>query len=127
MYRLFYESISKSKQMQISENLIEPLFERTDAYLKTTIELTKLKAISKVISLTTSGIIMFCVWIAGLFFLLILSLGMALYLGDLLGKLHYGFFIIAVFYLLLGLLMHFFLHKWMQKLVSKYIISQWFQ
>jgi len=39
------------------------------------------------------------------FFLLILSLGISLWLGALLGKSHYGFLIVAGFYALAGLIL----------------------
>jgi hypothetical protein len=57
-------------------------------------------------------------------FVLVLSLGVALWLGDLLGKPYYGFFIVAAFYLLAALVMHFFLSKWIRTLISGLIITQ---
>ena len=57
-------------------------------------------------------------------FILFLSVGIALLLGEWLGKLYYGFFIIAVFYLVVGIVMHFYLHKWIKKPVADLIIKQ---
>jgi ABC-type transport system involved in cytochrome bd biosynthesis fused ATPase/permease subunit len=57
-------------------------------------------------------------------FALVLNIGIALWLGELLGKNYYGFFIVAVFYLLSAIVLHFFLHNWIKKPVSNLIITQ---
>jgi hypothetical protein len=57
-------------------------------------------------------------------FALVLNLGVALWLGELLGKSYYGFFIVAAFYLLAGLVLHFFLQRWIRKPISDLIITQ---
>ena len=57
-------------------------------------------------------------------FILILNIGIALLLGEWFGKSYYGFFIVAAFYLLAGIVLHFFLHKWIKELISAVIIKQ---
>jgi hypothetical protein len=57
-------------------------------------------------------------------FVLFLNLGLALWLGDILGKTFYGFFVVAAFYILAGIIIHFFMHKWVKKLVGNYFIKQ---
>jgi hypothetical protein len=57
-------------------------------------------------------------------FALVLNIGIALLLGELLGKSYYGFFIVAGFYLVAGIILHFFLHKWIKKPISDLIIKQ---
>jgi hypothetical protein len=57
-------------------------------------------------------------------FALVLNIGVALWLGELLGKNYYGFFIVAAFYLFTGMVLHFFLHNWIKKPVSNLIITQ---
>ena len=57
-------------------------------------------------------------------FALIMNIGVALFLGELLGKLYYGFFIVAAFYLLAALILHFFMYKWIKKPISDLIIKQ---
>lgn len=110
--------------MDLPGNLIEPLFERIEAYVKTTLELAKLRAVETGVSVATTLLARLCVFVAALLFLLILSIGLALYLGALLGQPHVGFFIMAGFYLLVGLVLHRFLHKWLQKPVGDFIITQ---
>jgi hypothetical protein len=110
--------------METPVSLLEPLFERFEAYSKTTIELTKLKLLESTTVIATSLIARVVVIVIFSLFMLILSTGIALYLGELLGKSYYGFFIIAAFYLIAGVVLHFFLHKWIKKPVSDLIIKQ---
>ena len=57
-------------------------------------------------------------------FTIFFNIGMALWLGDLLGEVYYGFFIVAVFYLVVGVILYFFLRKWIKGPVSKLIITE---
>ncbi len=110
--------------MEMPPSLIESLFERVEAYGKTTLELSKYKVIetmSVVITLLTSRFIVFIVMVL---FVSFLSFGMALYLGDLLEKPYFGFFIVAAFYLVLGVILFFSLHKWIKEPISDLLISQ---
>ena len=110
--------------METPVSLLEPLFERVKAYCKTTIELTKLKFLETTTNIVTSLVPRIGVIMMILLFALILNIGIALFLGELLGKSYYGFFIIAAFYLIAGIVLHFLLHKWIKKPVSDLIIKQ---
>jgi hypothetical protein len=110
--------------METPANIVEQLYERVEAYGKTTVELSKLKAVETSTRVVTSLISRISVIIMISLFALVLNIGVALWLGELLGKSYYGFFIIAVFYLVLGIILHFFLHNWIKKPVSDLIISQ---
>ena len=93
--------------METKASLIESLFEKAEVYAQTNIELFKLKSIGKsadVVSTIVSKLVLFIV-----IFLVVLTLniGLALWLGELIGKYYYGFFIIAGFYTLLGILLYF--------------------
>ncbi|MFA5814633.1 MAG: hypothetical protein WC865_03330 [Bacteroidales bacterium] len=102
---------------------IETLLERAVEYGKTTIELTKLNAIGK-ISDVAGSLISKIVGGAALFlFILFASLGLAFWLGEILGKIYFGFFAVAAIYGLLGTLIHLFLSKWIKKQISNYIIK----
>ena len=102
----------------------ESLMEKVETYGKTTIELSKLKLLetsSTVIpNLITRLAVIFMIFI----FVLVLNIGIALLLGEALGKSYYGFFIVAAFYLIAGLIVHFFLQGWIKKPVKDFIISQ---
>lgn len=102
----------------------DALYERVEAFGKTTLELSKLKAISitSKVMVTMVAKMGFILMIS--FFLLLSSIGLALYLGDLLEKSHQGFFIVGAVYFLIGIVFYFFLHKWVKKPLSKLLISQ---
>ena len=103
---------------------IENLIERVETYSKTTLELAKLHTLQTTATVVTSLIWRLSVSVIFLLFLLILSAGIAMLVGDLLGKSYYGFFIVAGFYLLAGILLRFFLRSWIDKPFSKLIITE---
>ncbi len=110
--------------METPASLLENLFEKGEAYTKTSLEIAKLKGLE-----TTTQVVTTMMWrgsVIAMFslFVLVLNIGIALWLGELLGKNYYGFFIVAGFYLLSGIVLHFFLHNWIKKPVSNLIITQ---
>jgi hypothetical protein len=110
--------------METPKNLIELLLEKIEEYGITTYELTKLKLLKTTALIVPSLLSRLIVIFIISSFILILSIGIALLLGDLLGKLYYGFFIVAAFYLVVGIVLHLYLHKWIKKPVSDSIIKQ---
>lgn len=110
--------------MEENSNLLESLLEKAADYGKTTIELVKLKALDKSSDIV-STVIPRSVSIA-LFasFMLFLNLGLSLWLGEILGKIYYGFFVVASFYGIVGIVIHFFFHKRFKKIVSNYFIRK---
>ncbi|HBE42411.1 MAG TPA: hypothetical protein DDW27_14635 [Bacteroidales bacterium] len=103
--------------------LIESLLERVTDYGKTTYELVKLKALDKTTDVVSSFIPHSFVLVLIAIFILFASMGLALWLGEIIGKTFYGFLVVAAFYGIMGMIIHFFLHKWIKKLVSNYIIK----
>ena len=110
--------------METPVSSIESLFDRIETYGKTTYELSKLKALETATIVATSLVSRMSVILMISMFALVLNLGVALWLGELLGKSYYGFFIVAAFYLVAGLVLHFFLHRWIRKPMSDLIITQ---
>jgi hypothetical protein len=110
--------------METPISLVEDLFERGEAFGKTSLELVKLKGLETTTVVVTTLIWRFSVIITLSLFTLVLNIGIALWLGELLGKSYYGFFVVAGFYLLTGLVLHFFLHNWIKKPLSELIITQ---
>jgi hypothetical protein len=103
---------------------IEPLFERAETYGKTSLELIKLKTLNKTTEVLSSGISRGIVVIVISMFLVFSSIGISIWLGDLLGKSYYGFFCVAGFYGILGVVLYAFMHKWIKKWVSNSLILQ---
>ena len=114
----------KTEDMENNTKFFEPLLESASEYAKTSYELVKLKALVKTTDLVSSLIpqSIFVILIAA--FMLFLSLGLALWLGEILGKMFYGFFMIAAFYFFAGIVIHFLMHKWIKKLVGNYFIKR---
>jgi Putative Actinobacterial Holin-X, holin superfamily III len=109
---------------QQEEGIIEGIIGKVEGYGKTSIALAKLKAVQKIIPLAT--VLTSQIFVAGAFamFALLVNVGISLWLGDLLGKPWYGFLAVAGFYLLLAVVLHFVLAKWLRKPVSRFIIKQ---
>ena len=110
--------------MENPVSLVESLWERVEGYAKTTYELSMLKLLQTTINIVNMLVPRISVIIMISLFALVLSIGIALFLGELLGKSYYGFFIVAGFYLIAGIILHFFLHKWIKKPISEAIIKQ---
>lgn len=110
--------------MEENSKLIESILERTTEYGKTTLELVKLKALDKTTDAVSSLFPNSLVFAMVVIFIFFLNLGLALWLGELLGRVFFGFLIVAGFYGLLGLVVHFLLHKWLKKIAGNFFIKQ---
>jgi fatty acid desaturase len=110
--------------MEDNAKLIESLIEKAADYGKTTFELAKLKALDKTSDIASSFIPHSVVFILIASFLLFLNFGLAYWVGEILGKIYLGFFIVAAFYVITGLVLHFFFHKRIKNHVWNYIIKQ---
>ncbi len=110
--------------METPASQLESLFEKAETFGITTYELSKLKALETTVKVVTSLVSRMAVIAMVAIFLFILSTGMAFWLGELLGRIYSGFFVVAGFYMLVILVLHFFLHKWIRKPLSDSIISQ---
>lgn len=107
--------------------LVEMLIDKIEQYGKTSMELYKLKAIDKttdVFASLASRIVIF--GIIALFFILF-TIGIALYLGDVLGKSYYGFFAVAGFYVLVAIILLIIRKPYLEKTFNNYIINQIFK
>ena len=104
--------------------ILEPLFDRAEDYAKTSFELYKLKTISKSAAVISTFISRGSVVVAISLFMVFVNIGLAIWLGDILGKLYLGFFCIALFYVLLATVLYFFMHNYIKKQISNVIISE---
>ena len=110
--------------MEDNANLIESLLERATEYSKTSYELVKLKALEKTSDVVSTIIPHSVVFIFIMTFLVFLSLGLSLWLGEILGKIYYGFIVVAAFYGLIAFVLHFFMHKWLKKVIGNYFVKK---
>ncbi len=114
----------KTEVMEENTKLIESLLERATEFGKTSFELVKLKALDKTSDVVSSFIPHSVVFFLIASFMLFFNLGLAFWLGEILGKTCYGFFVVAAFYGFIGIVLHFFMHKWLKKLICNSIIKQ---
>ncbi|MDQ3142421.1 MAG: hypothetical protein M3Q56_09275 [Bacteroidota bacterium] len=110
--------------MDDNATAIESLFEKAEDYGKTSIELFKLNAIDKSAEIISSLVEKLVIFLVLALFVLVVNIGIALWLGEILGKTYYGFFIISAFYGLLALILHLFRHEWIKYPVSNSIITK---
>jgi len=110
--------------MEDKTKLIESLYERAADYGKTTFELVKLQALDKTSDVVSTIIPHSIVFVLFASFMIFLNLGLAFWLGEILGKIFFGFFVIAGFYVIIGLILHFFMHGWIKWKIRNYIIKQ---
>lgn len=106
--------------------LVEMLLEKLEQYGKTNFELYKLHAIDKstdVFASITTRAVLICL-IALFFFLL--TIGLSLYLGDVLGKSYLGFFAVAAIYLVI-ILLFLIIKKPLEEIFNNYLINQIFK
>lgn len=103
---------------------IESLLESAADYGKTSYDLAKLKTIDKTSDVVSSFIPHVIVFLILLSFLFFLNLGVAFYLGAIFENLFYGFLIVAAFYGVLGLVVRLFMHNWIKRKISDYIIKR---
>lgn len=110
--------------MEDNKKLVESLLEKATEYGKTSYELVKLKVLDKTSDVVSTFIPHSVVFILIASFMLFLNLGLAFWLGEILGKTFYGFFVVSGFYVITGIVIHFFMHKWLKKIVGNYFIKQ---
>ena len=102
----------------------ESKLENAVKYGKTSCKLYKLKAIDKTSDVISSFIARLIVMGFISSFLLFLSLGFALWLGEILGNTYVGFFLVAVFYGIMGIFIRLFLSKQLKMTISNQVINQ---
>jgi hypothetical protein len=107
-----------------NEKSIESLLESAYNYGKSGYELVKLKTVDKISDVVSSLIPHSVLFVVIILFMVFFNLGLAFWFGELLGNTFYGFFIIAVFYAITGLVLYFFMHKWFKRKIYTFLIKQ---
>ena len=103
---------------------IESLFEKAETYGKTSFELFKLNAIDKYSDVLSSFAVRATVISVILIFILMLSAGIAFWLGEILEKNYYGFFAVAAFYALAAIILFLFRNRWIKMPVNNSLVAQ---
>lgn len=107
--------------------LIEMLIEKAEQYGKTSIELYKLKAIDKCTDVFASLASRIIIGVSIALFFILFTIGIALYLGDILGKSYYGFFAVSGFYVLVAIVLYAIRKPVLEETFNNYIINEIFK
>lgn len=111
--------------MEIKVKLLEPLLEKAEAYGETSMELLKLKALDKTADITATLISRFLLSLVVLILVFTLNIAIAFWLGDMLGKVYYGFLVVAACYALAGIIL-LLIHPFIKTRIQNTLIRQMF-
>ena len=101
---------------------IEELLGKVAEYGKTEFQLAKLKVLDKTSDAVSTVVPHLVVIVLALIFMLFVNLGIAFWLGGILGNIYYGFFAVAAFYGITTLVLRLFMYKWLKRRVGNYIV-----
>jgi Zn-dependent protease with chaperone function len=110
--------------MESKPTNVEDLFQKLKDYADVRLNLFKLKSINKVsgfMSIFATILILVILFTA---ILVCITIGFAILLGEWLGKLYWGFFIVGGIYLLIGLILYSLREKLIKTKVSDELIKQ---
>ena len=95
----------KFNAMTTQTSSLKSLLQQSHEYLETRYDLVRLKTIDKSSDVLSSTATFIIITVAVLFFLMMASIGLALYLGYVFDSLYLGFFCVAGFYLLVVIIL----------------------
>jgi hypothetical protein len=110
--------------MQNKPNALGDLLESVDDYLETRIDLLKLKTVDKssdIISSLASGLVILVIITFGI---ILLNIGLSIWLGNLMGHMGYGFFVVGGFYTVLAIVLFGFKRKWLKGPFNDMIVKK---
>jgi ABC-type dipeptide/oligopeptide/nickel transport system permease component len=108
--------------MENISNAAHPFLENVEAYGKTSLELLKLKSVSKTADVSSTLISKLILYMVIVLFAFTLTVALGLWLGELFGKNYYGFFAMASGYGLVGLVLYL-LHPKIKSCVNNSIVN----
>ena len=113
--------------MEEEPTIIDTLFERVKEFSVAYAELLKLKALDLAAEIISSVVpdILFAGFIITA--LLFINLGLAFWLGEILGKVYLGFLLVGSFYLVLLLIARFVMRGWLKEKIGNYFVRNIFR
>lgn len=109
--------------MNDSTTPIEALFEKAENYSKTTLELLKLTTIDKTADVVSTLSNQLTLIILATMFTLMVNIALALWIGQYLGGMFYGFFVMGGVYLIATSMIYAFGNDWIKKPVNNSMIN----
>lgn len=105
------------------KEVLESLFERTTDYVETRLNLAKLKIVKKTSGIVSNVMSKVVLGVIFTFFILMLNIALGLWLGEILHKNYYGFFALAGFYFIVGLIIYAGRNAWIRTPIANSIIK----
>jgi len=100
------------------------LLDKIEELVRSTIELLKLNVIERSADLISSFVSRLVIIVMASLSILILNVGIALFIGSILGQAFYGFFIVGGLYGFAAILIGIYRHEWLKDPISNYLVKQ---
>ena len=110
--------------METKPTNVEDLFQKIKDYADVRMNLFKLKSINKVSGFMSVFATLFILVILFTTILVCVTVGLAILLGEWMGKLYLGFFVMGGVYLIIGLILYLMRDKLIKTKVSDQLIKQ---
>ncbi len=107
-----------------TQETIGTLIDKSKDFLETKIEIARLKTISKSADILSTVVVMVSMLFIGTLVIILLSIGLALFLGSLMGSNHDGFFAVGGFYAIILLVLYTQRHRWIKTPISRELINK---
>lgn len=104
----------------------DSIFARVVSYIKTYIELKKLSTIEKLVLILSSVAVALLIGVVFLMVLFFMSVGLALYLGDILASYYLGFISVGLLYLLILIVLMLISKQYIKNPLTNYLIAKIF-
>lgn len=114
----------KTENMDDKAGTFGSLYNNAGDYLKTRVELIKLQAVDKTSDVTASVVSGVLTFLLVLFAVILFNIGLAVLIGELIGHLYLGFFIVTAFYILLIIIFHVFRKSLIKNPISTLLIKK---
>ena len=110
--------------MEERKTPVEFLLERGQTYANTTIQLVKLKSAERFADIASNLASNFVILILTAVFFINLNVGIALFIGELLGKIWLGFLVVAAFYGIIAISFYIFRDRLIKRRVRNSVIKE---
>src|SRR6185437_8204347 len=110
--------------MQDEPTDIDILLSDAGDFIETKTRLWKLKTIESLADVSGELVAVLTMIVVTSVVIIIFSIGLALWIGDLLGKYYWGFFIIGGFYAIVALILYAGRHRWLKDPFSNTLIRK---
>jgi uncharacterized membrane protein len=106
------------------KEILEELFERVESYVRINVEIYKLRAVESAAEITSSILANVLIALVAIILFLFLNIGVAIWLGSLLGTPYHGYFLLCGVYLIVLVFLWIFRKNLFKKSMTEAIIRK---